>query len=359
MASPTLHIFIVHTESLTQRAIRLHGTVQTLRTLAQDVGYTVKPFFVLNPTAADITAAQDSYQNRINYDPTGVTELDNQRKILSVEILSNIEKHVKAWSMIADTASASDKDLFLVIEDDVCMLPMNVKNYVELLKIFAGDTSVPVWDLLFTGIAPQSRSVSEIGFENTRDQGNIITNKEAYFITPSTAKRLLSDFATVIKFSMRLQLSWYMHNHTDLRVYNTNKQVTLDGSKLGITPTTLHEANYLLYNAEFVHLTAFLNKTSSEIKAQIATINKIYSDIEHLKNPNIMHVYCLILHKGGFHEKLSEIMTTAIEALQNQQGLLNSRTEMLNNFIDMCKDLQPDLSLLKAKSKYLGMASAE
>ena len=358
--SQTLHIFIIHTESLTQRAIRLHATVQTLRTLAQDAGYIVKPFFVLTPNVSDLTPSQDKYQGRINYDPTDIPELNSQRKILSLEILSNFEKHMKAWNNIAEiSASAGLEDLFFVIEDDVCMLPVQNLNYTELLRIFAKPVQ-PEWDILFTGFShTKSNDVMGMGIVNTREHLKVLPNKESYFIKPTVAKRMLGDFATTIKFAMRAQLSWYMHVHQDVMFCNTTKQVTLDGSKLGITPTTLHESNYLLYNAEFVSFANYLNMSSTNIQANIDKINKLYTAVEHIKNPYITHIYALVLHKGGFYDKLPLLMNTAIESLQGQQGLLNSRTEMLNHFIDLCKDLQPDLSMLNAKSKYRGMASAE
>jgi hypothetical protein len=361
MTLPTLHIFIIHTESLTQRAVRLHGTIQTLRTLAQNAGYVVKPFFVLTPNPSDLAPKQDQYQGKINYDPTDIPELDGQRKVLSLEILSNFEKHLKAWTMISDTVTAP-ADLFLVVEDDICMLPVNNANYIELLKLLSAldtDTEVP-WDLLFTGMASSAASAtSGIGIEKTRDHMKLISNKSAYFIKPAMAKRMLSDLPTTIKFSMRGQLSWYMHLHQDAAFCNTTKPIMLDGSKLGLTPTTLHESNYLIYNAEFIEFVRYLNMSPTEIQVQIEKIKKLYASIEHLKSPYITHIYAMVLHKGGLYEKLPGLMNTAIETLQAQQGLLNSRTEMLNHFIDMCKDLQPDMSVLNAKSKYRGMASAE
>jgi GR25 family glycosyltransferase involved in LPS biosynthesis len=353
----TFHIFIIHTESLTQRALRLHGTIQALRLRAQAAGYVVKPFFVLNPTSAEITSRQESYQSRINYDPIDVPELDHTRKMLTVEILSNMEKHAKAWNMITNMKNDTAGDLYMVIEDDMVMLDMHLENFSSLLKLFKTEKNTQTWDILFTGLSSPHDKTLEI--EDTRKNTKVLMSKEAYFIQKPFAKRLEAECLTKIKYPLRQQLSWYMLTHIDAHFCNTTQQITVDGSKLGLTPTTLHESNYLISNAEFTQFVKYYSSTEEEIKKNMKEIHKLYDSIKHLASPYITHIYVLILHKAGIRDNLVPMMLSAIDGLHEQQGLLNSRTEMLNHFIDICKDVQTDLSLLNAKSKYLGMSSAE
>ena len=353
----TLHIFIIHSEGLTQRAVRLHGIVQNMRLVAQQLGYEVRPYFVLTPSPSDISSKQEEYQSKLNYDPTGLKELDVTTKVLSVEILSNLEKHVKAWQMIDDTNEGHKDDIFMVLEDDVFLLPGNVPNYVELLRLVQKqhfDNDVP-WDLLLLGISRQD-GTNTLTLQNTTEHFKLIPSKEAYLITRAAVATMLKDFTATIKFGMRGQLSWYALTHPSLRLRNPSKQVTLDGSKLGITPTTLHENTTLVYNAEYMQMLTYMSMTKEELVAALPTLGKIYASVSALNSPHIAHLYGVLLYKAGEMKEVSDIMDNAITLMKQQQGLLNSRTELLNNYIDMCKDLQIDLpSIFREKSKYSGI----
>jgi hypothetical protein len=350
-APPTLHIFIIHSEGLTQRALKLHGTVQTIRLIAQHMGYVVKPFMMLTPTPDDIAKTQDSYQPRINYDPTGIVELDRTSKLISTEVLSNFEKHMKAWKLI-ESMNANSSDVFMVLEDDIFLIPDNAPNLVELLHHAHMQRE---WDLILMGVSPNG-SNAPISLINTTDAFKVIPSKEAYLIQRASATKLLSEFATTIKFPFRQQLSWYAQTHRDFRLRNPSKQVTLDGSKLGLTPSTIHDTSILVYNAEYMQLYGYMNKTNAEIRNDIPFIRQVYNSVTALNSPYIMHIYATLLHKAGELTEVGALMTTALETLQQQQGLLNSRNEILNHYIDMCKDMQGDIqAIFSEKSKYNGL----
>lgn len=351
----TLHIFIIHSEGLTQRAIRLHGVIQNMRLAAQYAGFEVKPYFVLTPTAHDIGTDQATFQSKISYTPTGFADLDKTSKVVSLEILSNMQKHLKAWSMIADI-KPSKQDLFMVIEDDVFILPDNIPNYIELLTMASTSDA---WDFIVMGTTHKNDENDEaaLHLQDTRELYSMIPCKEAYLITWETAKLMMGDFGTQIKFPMRGQLSLYMHTHPNVRFRNPSKQVTLDGSKLGLTPTTLHESNILVFNAEYMKLLAYMSNDPNELVKNIDDIRAIYHSIESLNSPDIMHLYGILLFRAGCIKDASNVLTSALECMQQQQGMLNSRTEIVNNFIDMCKDMQTDLpDLLSTTSKYLSLS---
>jgi GR25 family glycosyltransferase involved in LPS biosynthesis len=349
MSNPILHIFIIHDEGLTQRAIRLHGVFQNMRLIAQSIGFRVKPYFVLNPSNKDIGAEQEK---RINYDKTGDPLFDNAMSMLSIEILSNYEKHLKAYTMIDQLETKNPNDMYMIIEDDVFLLPSCTNNYAEAL--YCAFTNKDKWDMLFLGITHMNaKAEAPMSLQDTRSLFKIIPSKEAYLINAQTAKTLIEDLKEPIKFSMRRQLSWYIQTHTSLRVVNPSKQVTLDGSKLGILPSTIHEKNVLLYNAEYMSLVKFLGEQPNIIAENLDSIKKIYETVASLNSPDIMQVYGILLYKAGEYKEAQWIMDEAITCTQTQQGILNSRSELINNVIDMYKNMQSDLpDLLVTKSKY-------
>jgi hypothetical protein len=350
-----LHIFIVHTEDLTQRAIRLHGVIQNMRLIAQNIGLEVKPYFVLTPATADISKDQDAYQKRINYDPTGIEEFDKLSKLVSMEILSNYDKHRKAWEMISE--NPEPKDMYMVVEDDVFLLPNNALNFAELLT--TAYNSRNEWDMILMGLSKTDPKIhspdSPMVLQNTRELFTVLPSKEAYLISPATARRMAAEFKTPIKFPMRIQLSWHIQktSPTEFRVFNPSKQVTLDGSKLGLTPTTIHDHNVLMFNSEYMQLLEYMSKPHADVEKDSALITKIYESIASLNSPEIMQVYGILLFRAKRFKEAQSIMMESLENVQKQQGLLNSRSELLNNIIDMYKDMQTDIpELLKTKSKY-------
>ena len=355
-----LHIFIIHSEGLTQRATRLHGVIQNMRVAAQYLGFDVRPYFVLKPTSQDILDNQAHYQPKISYDPTGIPELDATIKIVSVEILSNFQKHINTWKMISETCD-SEKIYYMVIEDDTFLLPDNFAAYVDFLKFIQTNTD---WDLILMGITQSvdNGDKSPICFQDTSKLFKLLPAKDAYMITKETAAQLYKDFSdtdtTKIKFSMRGQLSWYIQTHPNLRVRNPSKQVTLDGSKLGLAPTTLHENNLLIFNAEYMQLIEYMNKNTEIIKANIDNIRTIYQGVENLESSDVLHLYGILLFRAGLLNESYDIMNKALSSMKEKQGLVNSRSELVNNFIDMCKSMQSDITdtdILSTPSKYLNV----
>lgn len=347
----TLHIFIIHTECLTQRALRLHGVIQNIRVIAQQQGYEVRPFFVLSPSSNDIATKQDQYQSRLNYEPCGIADIDRTSKVLSVEILSNFEKHMKAWQLIAESDSDNAQDIYMIIEDDAFILPENIPNFGKLMNIVHEDP----WDMLLLGVA-FGNDKSEFCLQDTIKNFKLIPSKEAYLIKREAAQTMVKDFADSIKFSMRGQLSWYAATHPEFMLRNISHQVTLDGSKLGLTPSTIHESSVLIYNAEYMELLSYTVKSKEEITAAMPKINQLYDSVSQLKSPYISYIYSILLYKAGYLDQVGNVIMGALDMLTEQQGLLNSRNEILNTYIDMCRDMQTDLpDIFTLSSKYSGI----
>lgn len=356
MGPPTLFLYIIHRQSLTRRALQLHGVIQQLRVTASKQGFQVKPYLILKNDAPQIAEKVADYQNRITYDVTGDPEFDKHRQPLGTEAISNIEKHRDAWLRIYDAPSHHPNDMFMVMEDDTFLLPEGQQNFAGLLDALP---SMPIWDILFLGIVlpVADPKLSILPLKTT--VGKILPSKSCYFIRQQTAKRML-DIDDKLRYPMRLQLSYIFDKNKDIRAMHVNQPIILDGSKIGITPSAIHPNNLLIMNREYMDLLSFLTQDTAVVQKELNTIRAIYKNVKHMNSPDIMHLFGVLLFKCGKITDAEEMLSQAAEAMKEQHGLLDSRSDLMNNLIMVYQQMQQDLPhLLSATSQYDSPEAAE
>jgi flagellin-specific chaperone FliS len=345
----TLNIYIIHAKDLTIRANRFQNTLRTIDEVAKKNGFTLKTQFILQNEPAEIQGKIEELNKKISYDPVNDEDYDKQRYMLSVPLISNIEKHKEAWKRIAATstsaaASAPAPDLHLIIEDDALLFPECAVNFDEVLKL---DHSK--WDMLNLGLSTNQPTQAHQGLLNQRDLVKILPSKEAYCLKPSTAKVFLEK-TDMYKFTMRLQLSYLIKTTPALTVMFPAKRVFIDGSKLGIFPSTLHPTNVLLFNNEYIQMHQYIHKTDEDVKRNFATIDKLYKAISHINSPDIMHLYGFLLKKCGRYNEAEKVLSEGIQEMKKQQGFLNNQSEIATNLIDLYKYMQKDIDDIDIKS---------
>lgn len=344
---PTLHIFTIHTASLKARGINVHGHIQTIRTKAMTLGYRVKPYLILKPDSAEVESKVEELQKLVSYEPVGDPVFDSQRQALGVEVISNGLKHKEAWTRI--TELAAEDDICMVLEDDLFVVKNGIENLEHVLKNVATN---PEWDMVFLGITdndtgtrPGLKKFSEFPIK-------VLPSKESYLIRPSAAKKLIADVTDKIRFSLRIQLSYFFAIHPEFRVFYSTARCFLDGSKLGLFPSTIHSNNILLYNREFMELLQYV-QDPSRIPQEIGRIQQIFQAVLHLNNPDLMHLYGVILYKFGKIKESEQVLLQAIREMKTQNGIINARSDLMNNMIQIFRHRQEDIpDLLKKPSKY-------
>lgn len=349
--TPKLYMLLIHAQHLTQRAIRQHGVVQQLRTAAMSNGYDVRPIMIVKNDPSDLNPKLQELQKNVTYDTVGIAEFDQSRQMLGMEAISNIEKHKDAWQRICDVESTNKRDLFMILEDDVFLLPDVMPHFVELLNVA---TKTP-WDINFLGLSqpnvPPSAPMSFIPLRETL-QGPMVPAKESYLIKQQTARRLL-DMFDKYRYPLRVQLSYMLHKAPEIRAVHPNKRLFLDGSKVGICPSSIHPTNLLVFNKEFMDLFKYLSQSPEVIQRGFAEIHSTYKQVQHIKNPDIMHVYGVLLFKAGRTMDAEDMLVEAAQEMHKQQGLLNSRSDLMTNLINIYQHMQRDLpELLNQKSSY-------
>ncbi len=345
----SLKAYVIHEEGLKFREANMNNTLKLLRAACDANGVTFCPVIVKNPTTDALQKDINALQSRVKYEKINDPEFDNRMHMLSIEMISNIEKHKEAWRLIAD-----DTDLdtaYIVIEDDAFVMPEFLQNIDDLLKrlpsmLFEGSRK---FDMCFLGTTKQDSVSDEIGLTDTRAVGKIIPTKESYIVTPQIIRRLTNSLDT-IRYTMRTHLSWFVHTNQDIRSVYLSKPTFLDGSKIGICTSTIHPMNPLVINREFMDMWNLQNK----LDIPVSEVRAMYKKIEHLRSPDIQHLYGRLLAERGHYMDAEDAFLEAVKLVRLQQGIVGATSQLVNDAINNYKNIQKDIhEYRKKQSKYV------
>ena len=350
-----LNIHIINAQGLTQRRDKITGVAGVIAECARGVGFTkVTPMFVDACNPKDITSTLAEFQKRVNYDTIGDADFDRLRQVLSVEMISNIEKHRAVWDIIS---SSAPNTINLVLEDDSVILNNGVTGLKDVLKYVACQDNASQWDMLFLGVAQPATPEDAKGPIVLTQVPKVIPCKEAYFVSVATASKLYKQWTDgALTNTLRVQMSHYLHNNKGIKAMVPNRRVTLDGSKLGLFPSTIHGSNMLLFNSEYMQIYKVFVQPEQEIVKQLHAVDKIMGTVKHMRNPDISHLYGMLLAKINKLPQAEEALLQAVDDTRSQQGLLNNRSEVCNNLVNLYQRMQHDVSIMHEKpSKYADM----
>lgn len=343
MSSKTLNLFIIHSKHLTIRKTRFQNTLRAIDDVAKKNNFTVKTQFILQNEADEIQSKIEEFNKKVSYDPINDEEFDKQRYMLSVQIISNIEKHKEVWKRIKDLPNS---ELHLVLEDDALLFPECIPNLDEFFTVYNNSS----WDFVTLGLSINNNVVNTNDYLiNFRSYFKILPSKEAYCIKPKTAELFLEQ-SEKLKFTLRLHISYLIKTNPDLKVVFPAKRIFIDGSKIGIFPSSIHPTNILIFNNEFIQMHQYLHKSPEEIKKNFNNIQKLYRVVENLHSPDILHLYGILLKKIGKLDEAEEIFSEGIQELKKQQGFLNNQSEIVNNLVDLYKYKQNDIDTIDIKN---------
>ncbi len=349
---PSLHLYVVHTGHMVHRQPRLHGTIQTIREVAAQKGYTFRSILVVNPDPSTLQSKVQQLSDRVKYDKTGYTDIDAASSVLNLEEISNYEKHREVWRRIQKEVVAPGtthtNDVAVVIEDDAIFIPEFIKNF----EAFLDNPRIANWDAYLLSVATSAGADGRL--VPVADAMQIIPSKCAYALRPTGAVlQILLDETETIRFSMRVQLSYiFQKRRSDLRAVISSRQCIMEGSKVGIYPSTMHPTNILIFNQEYMELFRML-QSSTHTEVTAITASSLYNRVKHIQSPDLLHVYGVVMFKCGKIKEAAEHLLTAIEWTQQQHGFLSPQSELLNNLINMHEHMQWDLpQYLSTPSKY-------
>lgn len=347
MAEPnSLTLYVIHTQQLTTRQSRLHGTIQTIRQTAQALGQKYQTILILKPDPQDLMPNIAALNARVSYESVNDPLFDATKHVLNIEEISNLEKHREAWRRIQVLPPNSR---YMVIEDDNILPPENVAHLAVLLQQPA-DT----WDFLDLNM---STSADQMTLNPIYQHAKILTSKQAYMISPKAASLLLRETET-IRFTTRVHISHAIQKYKDgdlKKAYFPSKRVMLEGSKVGVYPSSLHANNMPVYNAEYMELWNMWTAAKDDVSViQESKVRDIFKTVEHVGNSDLFYLYGRILQKLGHTKEALTIWERALEEHGKQQGMMNQQSDLLQDVIRIHESLQSEevTDCMRMPSKY-------
>lgn len=355
MPTPTLYVYQIHSSALTSRRANVDNLAHMLKTVCEKQGYQCILRVVSEKDPLDVQANIADYEKMVDYAKLNEINENEVNKALNALIhtmnlneISNFMKHKEVWNdIVLNRYNAGPEDLFLVLEDDAFFIQSNINDFAQVLT----DKRFTEWDMLFLGLNNQAEA-ENAPFQMYPIAEHILPSKESYFIRKGVALSLLTS-CMKLKFNLKNHLS-YWKSQTNYKIMTVNKRITIDGSKLGIVPSSLHENNILIYNREYMSMLQHM-KSRPSAEWNLADIRQWYASIDNLKSPDAMHLMGVILCNSTppQYEEGHAILYNATTEMQLKQGLLLNTSDLMNNFINSCQYAQKDLQDYLAKpSKY-------
>lgn len=342
----TLKVYMIHDEGLKFREANMNNTLKILRMSCDTIGMKFRSVLITKPNIETLQKELNELNAKVKYEKINDPDFDNRMGMLSIEQISNIYKHKEAWTRISQD---EDENIIpMVIEDDAFIMGDFMNNIMEFLQSlpFVFMSSKRQWDICFLGNTQrmETNQTNRLIYSPIREVTKILPSKESYVITPNIIRRLLNSLDT-LRYIMRIHLSWFLHTNQDIRSVFPTKPLMLDGSKIGICASTIHPMNPLILNREFMDLWNLQGKAD----ATVSQIQSLYKKIEHLKSPDVLHLYGKLMVEKKLYMDADDAFLEAIKLTRNQNGLLNPGSQLLHDTIANCKYLQRDIQEYKKK----------
>lgn len=271
-----------------------------------------------------ITIDKDiEYINKTKLQQSDIEDFDKSIVNINKYMADNIERHRLVYNTI------DENETCLILEDDNVMLNEHLSHIKEFIK--NKDTIMKDYDIGIIGLSTQNNDTVPLELINYRLTGNpnIIASKSAYMITGKLAKKLYENF-NVHKYSMRVQLSKYIYDNVDVKVGIVNKHLFLEGSKIGILPSSFNKNNLLIFNPDYIKLLQLMNKNGS-----IKDAETIFQRLKTINSADANHLMGIFYHKNNMNDKSFEYFENAFQLLKDQKGYIGKDSEILNNCINI------------------------
>ena len=356
-----LNIYIVYSEELENRHTTINSSVSLIKDICTQKNIEVKINVISEPGKEHINKYINTFNTRVNYDKFADNNIYNELITpMNVCQISNFEKHRYIYKLILENSEAGkDNELHLIIEDDVIVLKDYIANITEFIEDLdqsvntANDTETAdpayAWDILFTCLNVVNNPAKYI---NINDLYNIIISKSCYVIKNREMCAKLYEATNTFKLNIKLTLSKFLKDN-NYKAISYNKITFIEGSKLGLYPTSVNPNNYLFLNNNYIALKQLSEKkelTDDDIKKA----EQIFSESQNIQSIDIQNMMGVIYFNYKNYKKAKEYMTTSLINLKKCKGYsIMKNNEILSNTINIYKYDQDLLDeCIIAKSKY-------
>ena len=329
-----LIIYLLSTKKLEARVKNVNLTIETIKIICKKLNINIRVNIIDKPDKEDIEENINDYNKRVDYSKySGDNEYNDLIIQLNTNQISNFEKHRMAFKNIIDNDNDNDNDndkekLYLIMEDDVII----GKNYVENIENMLNNIYNKDWDILFTSL---NSIIDERIYIDYKSIYKKLISKACYFVKPRICKVLYNDM-NEFKLKYRNFLCKFVADNSDkykILVYNRN--TFIEGSKIGLYPSTINPTNYLYFNNLYIELIKIYIKddiTSGDIEKATELFQK-----NNFDSPDILDIMSCIFLKSKDYNNAKKYSEYAIKSLVSNNGYLQKNSEILNNSINVWK----------------------
>ena len=358
-----LNIYVVYSEELENRHTTINSSISLIKDICTQKNIEVKINVISEPGKEHINKYITNFNTRVNYDKFAGNNIYNELITpLNVCQISNFEKHRYIYKLILDNSKESEvgaaNELHLIIEDDVIVLKdyiANISDFIEDLDQSANAanaanaTDAESWDILFTCLNVVNNPAKYI---NINDLYNIIISKSCYVIKNREMCAKLYEATNTFKLNIKLTLSKFIKDN-NYKAISYNKITFIEGSKLGLYPTSVNPNNYLFLNNNYIALKQLSEKKDLN-EDDIKKAEQIFSESQNIQSIDIQNMMGIIYFNYKNYKKAKEYMTTSLSNLKKCKGYsIMKNNEILSNTINIYKYDQDLLDeCIVAKSKY-------
>lgn len=303
-----LNLYVVYSEELVNRQPTINSTISVVKQICEKKNIEFKINIISEPSKEHINKYINNFNTRVNYDKFEGNNIYNDLIMpLNVCQISNFEKHRYIYKYILDNFNNEDddKNLHLIIEDDVIISNDYLNNIVDLIDdLNATDTKRDNedWDILFTCL----NIINNPGkFVNINELYNIIISKASYIIKNRVFCEKLYNATDKFKLNIKLTLSKFIKDN-NYKAVSYNKITFIEGSKLGLFPSSVNSNNYLFLNNNYIALKQ-LSEKSDLTDEDIKNAEKIYSNTLNFPSVDIQNVMGVIYYNFKNYKKQKNI----------------------------------------------------
>lgn len=251
----------------------------------------------------------------------GIEDFDRSLTNINKYMADNIERHRYVYNLM------KENETYLVLEDDNVMLNEHINNVKDFIK--NKDTIMEDYDIGLIGLSVQELEPLKLVNYRLTGNPNIIASKSAYMITGKFAKKLYENF-NIHNYSMRVQLSKYIYDNVSVKIGIINKHIFIEGSKIGVLPSSFNKNNLLIFNPDYINLLKLMNNNGNIKEAE-----SIFQKLRTLNSVDAYHLMGIFYHKSNMNDRAFEYFETTFQLLKEQKGYIGKDSEILNNCINI------------------------
>ena len=341
-----INIYIISTEELKNRITNINNVVSILKNLCAKNNIQAFINLISEPSSATVDKNISVFNSRVDYSTfSDNNEYNEYITMLNSCQISNYEKHRELYKIIKDK---DDEELHLIIEDDMLISNSYISNIDEMIKDLTIKDNCDLWDILFLSLNTVNNGDNFINF---RTVYNKLITKSCYFVKPKICNKLYEESST-FKLQIKYFISKYIEDNKDLNVFFYNKNTLIEGTKIGIYPSSVNSVNYLYFNNEYIGLLKIYNKdviTDDDIVEACG----LYKIVENINSSDIINIMGMIYNKHKNYKEAKKYFIKALDVHKKNYGYLQKNSNILNNCITIFQHDQDMLEeCLKVKPKY-------